>query len=278
VSGAVGRRVPYRSRMPRAVGLLCFLAVQAVLGAALLTLLLGILTSFDPVEMSRARAEGDFWRGGAIVFAIASTLQVAVLLPVRRRRPRRARGAPVWVSLGAASLLVGLLVGAFVIAALDAFFKTKDEILWIGPTVTLVAWSAAALLFRRMFEKSPDASREDLLLRMTRAILKGTAFEVVALVPLDVMIRRRESCYCAAGTLLGWAVSFAVGLVVLGPAVLLPLLAKQRERWYAERCTSCATPFALAESPLAAAGYREPTVQRCVTCGIRVPLQLPRSW
>jgi rubrerythrin len=48
----------------------------------------------------------------------------------------------------------------------------------------------------------------------------------------------------------------SVGIVALGPAVLLPILSRRRKRWYAGRCDAC--------------GYDmtgTPSADRCPECG-----------
>ena len=161
-----------------------------------------------------------------------------------------------------------LLLGGFTIAVLDALMTRPPDgdVLQAGIAVGVAAWVGGLVLVVASLRRDPAASREALVHHMAKRLLQGSAFEAVALVPFDVMIRRKTDCYCAAGTVLAWAICFAVGLVVLGPAVLLPALIRQRERWYRGRCEGCGLPFRLDDAHVA--GYRGPIVDRCGGCGL----------
>ena len=84
----------------------------------------------------------------------------------------------------------------------------------------------------------------------------GTLVEVGLTVPIDVMVRRRTSCYCAESTMWGLSICWAVGTLILGPVIWLALLGKRRKRWYGGHCESC--------------GYDMNgcmTAERCPECG-----------
>ncbi len=212
--------------------------------------------------------DAEFWMLAAALAVGLHVLQAFVLWPVRRTAARRRRGASIVVTITVASILVALLAGGFVLALTDALRDRSAESGWavsVPPFTIAVAWPVAWVLFRRFLDASPNASREDLLARIARHMLVGTVFEALAIIPLDVMLRRKTDCYCFAGTLFAWGLCLAVGLVVLGPAVLLPVLARRRAGWYAARCDDCGERLEMVRDD-----YRA-LHERCARCGDTVP-------
>ena len=80
---------------------------------------------------------------------------------------------------------------------------------------------------------------EALLGRIAATLFVGTLVEAAAIMPIDVMYRRKQDCYCFAGTFGAYALLLAAGLLTLGPAILLPVLARRRKRWYGSCCDCC---------------------------------------
>ena len=207
-----------------------------------------------------------FWVGGFIL-----GLQSLLLLPTWRPKPKKTRGVPVWISLGAGAFICASLVGAFALAVMDALREKGDQDTYMLPaalTVTAIAWVVGTVLFVGFAAAHRDLSREWLVARISKGILKGTAFEALAIVPLDIMIRKKSDCYCAAGSVLAWAMCFAVGVIVFGPAALLPALARDRDAWYRGRCDACGEKKEAVDAT--ADGYRGPTEERCRKCGERL--------
>ena len=67
----------------------------------------------------------------------------------------------------------------------------------------------------------------------------GTIVEAAAVIPLDIMIRRKTSCYCAEWTFFSLTALWSVGLLVLGPAVCLLPFGRRRKRINQGRCPAC---------------------------------------
>ncbi len=229
---------------------------------ALFAVLLGVaLITSDPTS-----GQEDSTLPVLAVGAAFLTLQALILLPVARPKAKRARGVPVFVSLGIGALLCAALVGGFAMAVADALRTKKgDDYVVAGLLVAAVAWPIGTALFVGFARARPGLSREALLGRVTRGILKGTAFEALAVLPLDAMIRRKSDCYCVAGSVLAWAVCVGVGLIVFGPAALLPAITRHREAWYQGRCDACGGPLTL--SGAVTASYRSAPPETCGACG-----------
>ncbi len=178
--------------------------------------------------------------------------QAVFLWPVRKPMPKQTRGWGLWVSLGVAGLAItGLLAGVVMTFthAIDLLLLRPASLDWntfvpgayrsagwylVGACV--VSWCVFTPLLIVFCKRGP---RESLLARLSARLLLGTVIEVVAIIPLDVMIRRRESCYCLAGTYFALSVCGAVAVFVIGPVVLLPVLARRRKRWFMNKCDAC---------------------------------------
>jgi hypothetical protein len=209
------------------------------------TTLLGEWPTWD--EYARLLTMTDFivWMGGGIV---AITLAQAVFLwPVRRPGPLGPKGRGARASLCIAGVAIAMMVFAVVLA----WYGIADEYERWGPdaidalplprwtvvaTIIGVGWAVATPL---LFAFARAGPKETVLARLSRRLLLGTIVEVALLIPLDVMVRRKTSCYCWAGTYWALTVCGAVGVFALGPAVFLPLVARRRRTWHAAHCPVC---------------------------------------
>lgn len=183
--------------------------------------------------------------GGAVA---ALTLAQAVFVwPVRRPGVSRSRGKGLRRSLCVAGLVIGVLALGAVMAVAGVLeeyeFADEGMIDWVpGSPWTVMAlvvgagWLVATPL---LFAFVRAGRKETVLARLSRRLLLGTVIEIALLIPLDVMVRRKTSCYCWAGTYWGLTVCGAIGVFALGPAVFMPLVARRRRAWYAGHCGVC---------------------------------------
>jgi hypothetical protein len=107
---------------------------------------------------------------------------------------------------------------------------------WAIVAIPLAAWivfTPLLVLFAR------GKRRETMLSRLTSGLFLGSVVESLAVIPLDVMIRRRTDCYCGESTFWTLLLCGTVGLFAFGPALFLVLLAKRRKRWWAGKCDWC---------------------------------------
>jgi len=183
-----------------------------------------------------------------ITIAVLTIAQMIFMLPVCRPGLMGRRGHGLKRSLSIAGLVIGGLTLA-VVMAITEFLITVQEMnldfiddlpgepyLVIG-LIVLLGWSIATPL---LFRFTKPGRKETVLARLSKKLFLGTIVEVALLIPLDVMVRRKTSCYCWAGSY--WALTLCgfVGVFALGPAVFLPILAKRRKSWYAGYCGVCA--------------------------------------
>jgi hypothetical protein len=210
-------------------------------------------------EFGSALGDPEFWLVFTFYYAILSTLQGIFLFPVRRPTAAKKRGASVRVSLAIAGLLMAVLTLALVFAIWSLTWLISQNRGHWGFSNTLmysivgVSWVIYTPLLMRFCRTGP---RETLLSRIASRLFLGTMVEAAAIIPIDVMIRRKTDCYCAQGTYLGLSICGTVGLFVAGPAVFLPILMKRRRRWYEGRCDMCAYDMS---------GCLD--AQRCPECG-----------
>lgn len=201
-------------------------------------------------------------------FALAvPILQVVFVLPVRSPRAPKDPDhgfAPAWLS----AIVGGFIVAGMALAAFLAAHEVLDEFVVSLPGFSVpvslvflgVSWVAGTLLIAS-FCRGP--SREDVLSRTAARLFLGTIVEVAAIIPLDALVRKRETCHCWAGTYFALLICGAVGAVAFGPAVFLPLLAKRRKRLYNNRCQVCGYDMSGSRThprcPECGSGWREPS-------------------
>lgn len=195
--------------------------------------------------------EAFWWTAGVL-----GVLAAAVLI-------RWTRGpAPALVSFAVAGLAGSVLLMGFAWAVLSVLSTVMGVVpppgrtLWLThPVVMLLAsWPVTSLLVAKFLRRGTPESR---LARLSQRMFVGTVIEAAALVPMDVMVRRKTDCYCGEGTLWGLTFCWGVGALVLGPAVWLIPLSKRRRRWHTGmRCPVCEYDMS------ACAG-----AERCPECG-----------
>ncbi|MBM4109006.1 MAG: hypothetical protein FJ255_09410 [Phycisphaerae bacterium] len=222
-------------------------------------------------ELIGAFSDPEFHLVVVVPLLMICAAQGVMLWPVRVPGPRTLRGTPLKLSLAVAALACTVLtfgayfaIGGLVSVLTDGRTDLDDLLpfsgeLWLLGLVLVVGapwaiWSVLLIAFCR------PAPRESLLARLSSRIFLGTTVETLAIIPLDVMLRRRSDCYCVGGTYWALTLCGAVGLFAAGPAIILPLLARRRKRWYAGRCDACgydmsATPKA-PRCPECGAGWR----------------------
>lgn len=153
---------------------------------------------------------------------------------------RRDSGVPVRVSVTIAALGAALLASALLggIASLIVLVTGKgyDLTFFLMFGGGILAWAVFTPLLLAFCRRR---RAESALARIAAKLFLGTIIEAAAIIPLDVMMRRKDSCYCGVGTF--WSLTFCwgVGALALGPVVFLMPLCGRRKRWYAGLCDVC---------------------------------------
>lgn len=167
------------------------------------------------------------------------------------------RRTPVALSVVIAGLAAGLLMGGIVLglASVAGLLGGREEERWFGLAILVmfIGWIAGSVLLIPFAQRRPPAGA---LGRFSSVLLLGTIVEVAAIIPLDVMARRKTDCYCGEGSFWALTVCWAVGVFALGPAIWLLPLSRRRQRWYQGRCVVCGYDMR---------GCRD--AERCPECG-----------
>lgn len=161
-------------------------------------------------------------------------LQALFLAPFARPARASGEGRSLGVSMTVAGLAVAGLLGALALAVVSLVrlldgpdLMDRDAISWAIVAGILLSWAAATPL---LIAYARRGRRDDVLARVARGIFVGTCVEALALVPIDVMIRRRTSCYCGEGSYFALLIWMAVGFGVLGPFLFLVVFSRRARR------------------------------------------------
>lgn len=195
------------------------------------------------------------WSFWAIAGA-AAVIATAFFLMLSGDRPS-ALVSVVIAGFGAAALTIGIPWVTFSVA--DTLLKKEPSSAAFACAVVatlLLNWAIATPLLLRFLRRPPAAPLEDRLARIAAWLFLGSVLEAAAVIPLNVMVRRKTSCYCGEGTLWSVTICWGLGTLVLGPAVWLIPLGRRRKRWASGSCDAC--------------GYEMtacPGAERCPECG-----------
>jgi len=227
--------------MRRKIGTL--LAVWIVQAIPFL-ILLPLTFAEDTTEYAESFFEPELWQAAGIGALFITVLQAVFLWPVRKPG-RAARGRALWPSIGAAALVCAVLT----VAAGFALWSVADTCLEIdiqgavgrgAPWVVCAALAAAWIVWTPILAAFCRRGRpESALSRLAARLLLGTAVEIVAIVPLDIMVRRKSDCHSLEPSFGALVACLGVGWFAFGPALFLPLLSARRKRWYAGNCDAC---------------------------------------
>lgn len=205
----------------------------------------------------------DTWTLLIVNVVIVIGTQILFLLPVFRFNPelggrKSLRTSMVVAGFGAAILTTSLLMGVvclvqLITGSIDEFPVTlyldaegavigevliHDRFTWIF-VVSLVVlgvswfcWSLVLIAFvaRRSV---PQAIR-----RVTGVLVAGTLLEILLVLPLEAMVRRRAECYCGTGSFQMLLGAVLAGIWLLGPGIFV-LLVMRRPAYWGRYCPDC---------------------------------------
>lgn len=109
----------------------------------------------------------------------------------------------------------------------------------------LVSWAVWSIPIARFLRRGQPLDRFS---RLTGLLFAGTLVELLLLIPLEALIRRRADCYCSTGSFQGLVGGLTACLWLLGPGIVL-LLANRRRSWWKQHCQRCAYPRSGSTSP-----------------------------
>ncbi len=216
------------------------LMVVASLAAALI---------FDPTEVGAFLRDVVFepeywleplwwtWCGGPVLVIVAT--QALFVIPMVRLRIEPAeRGRSILAAVAAGALIGAMLTAGLLAAMLELFGSWPEDVHW-GWSVTLPALAASWLFWTLVFWAFTKRRRDPgALSRIAALLLAGTVVELLAVIPVDVMVRRRTDCYCATGTFHALLIAAFAAMWLAGPGAAV-LYLRRRRRMAATRCARC---------------------------------------
>lgn len=230
------------SRAGRWSILLAYWLVQSTLVAAVPIVVFSFENGgFNPPTV-RELMDPDAWKYFGTWVLAFMLVQAVLVFPWQLRTPPLKRGKSLKLSLVVSAFLIGLMVVGIVLAMVEAFWPRSVESEAAGLAVlaaVLLSWVVGSVLLLAYCRRSA-LTNDGLLTRVARLVFAGSVIETIALIPLSVMVRRKIDCYCFTGTYLMLNVCAALGIVVAGPAFLVPLFARGgRARRFAGLCPWC---------------------------------------
>ncbi|MCA9300694.1 MAG: hypothetical protein KDA28_16610 [Phycisphaerales bacterium] len=253
-----------RLLLRRLVAIGTFWIVQGALGWVLAVFWIVSSMSDDPVgairleEVRATLVSPEALRWWATWYPVYLLAQALFMLPMLGPVPIRQKGPPAILSLAVAGFAMGGLLAALLFAVLGAVMALGRDLetdhFWI------VFWSFIGagwiLSTSLLLSFSRNRSRDVVTSRLASTLFLGSLVEIAAILPLDVMVRRRTDCYCGTGTYVSLSILGVVGGFALGPMLYAIPLARRRRRWLECRCEVCG--YDMRDTPQAS---------RCPECG-----------
>ena len=196
-------------------------------------------------DLSEMLLSIEWWLRVGVTAVLAVGIQAVFVIPVMGRRPPKApRSRSLIISLiiaaaVAGSLTFGLFMAftEFAMTVLD--FNSDFEDPTGGVLIATFAlgswafWSALLLIFCR------GIWADRILGRIVGLLIAGSLLEVLIVLPLDIMVRRRTDCYCFSGTLFALCIAAVGTLWLAGPGIVIALMSRKHHRWREQNCFRC---------------------------------------
>ncbi len=194
--------------------------------------------------------DGEWWVDVGILTIVAVGAQAIFVIPVIGKRPPK---APRSRSLKASLIIAAAVAGTLTFGLMLAFTEFAGTVLEISSDSDLDFWTAEAIVTAifvgswafwsavlLVFCRGIWADRT--LGRVVGLLLGGTLLEVLVVLPLDIMVRRRTDCYCFSGTFFGLCLAAGATLWLTGPGIVIALTSKKHRAWRQTHCGRCAYP------------------------------------
>lgn len=198
--------------------------------------------------------QGEAWVVFGIPGAALLATQAMFVMPLVSMRPLQAgragslRLSMVGAGFVAAALTLGLALGLFGLMQLlvanwsgeadpsDADVPGQRLIGAMLIAVMVLSWLFWSIVLMA-FARRRDG--RGVIPRVAGLLLGGTIAEVLVVLPLDIMVRRRTDCYCATGSFWTLCLSAWALLWLTGPGIVLALTSKRRRLWWETHCMNC---------------------------------------
>lgn len=210
----------------------------------------------DPVDGLRGAIDlyatlimPDTWEGLVVLGSIAllaSGLQVALAAPIVPPYRAATEGRSMLGAVIAAAVVAGALTTVLGLALVEvAGLLAADDLLLYewgdGPALLICfgGWLLASSVWTGILWHAGRSSNPDRMAALVRRAFQGSALQVVLGLPLYVIARRRESCFCALSTFWSLCVGLSALLLLCGPGAVVLLTRGHRRLWRAGACAQC---------------------------------------
>ena len=190
---------------------------------------------------------GEWWVNAGILTIVAVGTQAVFVIPVIWKRPPK---APRSRSLEISLIIAAAVAGGLTLGLMFAFATFAEVVLEISSDWNLgastpealvtaifvgswVFWSVVLLVFCR------GIWADRTLGRVVGLLIGGTLLEVLVVLPLDIMVRRRTDCYCFAGTFFALCIATVATLWLAGPGIVIALTSRKHRHWRELHCFRC---------------------------------------
>ena len=221
----------------RGPGILRIVAAAGAV-AAVVCVPIGYLVTALGQAFSWARIRGLDYNLVPLITLVAAAVITGFMVPMLRERWKR--GIPIKTSIMVAGLVCGLLLAVVVCAAVQVLLlltsnASSSTIGYAMLAAPVAGWIISTPILFAYVRNSHQVEPMD---RVVTLIFKGTAIEALAILPLDVIVRRQRSCYCFEPSFWSLLMIGGVGLVTLGP-MLIFIAGRKNRRAVTGRCTGC---------------------------------------
>ena len=233
------------------------LLVYAVVLSYLSTLVVSLIgwseSGFDfrgPVSLFHhvitATFTGDWWLTFAPPVGMFIVTQIVFLVPYVRHQPIvRPDGRPLRRTILIAGLVAAVLTGGLVISVIQLQAMYFDwtpltfdwfTVGWWVYAIIAISWAFWSVVLWFYTHRRSEDTR---LSHWLGWLFAGTLIEFVAVLPIDVLVRRKTDCYCGTGTFYGLIVGVWALLWLAGPGTVLAICRHRRARFDANHCARC---------------------------------------
>ena len=217
-----------------------------------------------PFDMIRAWwHEPAYWLNVGVLLPMMVGSQMLFLLPVvpmrmSPGRPSSLHASIIIAGLGAGILTLGLAMGVLALVQLIGGWLGRSSLSvfpYVGPNgaafldpdawgssvfliplaFLVVSWLLWCIPISRFLRRGQPLDRFG---RLTGLLFAGTLLELLLLIPLEAMVRRRADCYCGTGSFQALMGALLAAIWLLGPGIFL-LLARRHPAWWKNHCQRC---------------------------------------
>jgi hypothetical protein len=150
-----------------------------------------------------------------IIIGVMTLAQFALLrVPVLAAAGRPLARGPLWVTVLAATAMMGVLVYGAGLVLLEAI--NHQDLAVVALYVGAGSWGLWAVYF---FHATRDRSPSEVTHRVQRVLWAGSILELLVAIPTHIVARHRHECCAGFLTFLGLACGMSVMLFAFGPSL-----------------------------------------------------------